>query len=89
MERPKEPAVAPERKTLLTRPVVLLTLIAFATLFGFQLLLSVVPLYADGAGGGSLGAGVATAAFMLSTVFAPVQMPRVLRPYWPSRYYEG
>ncbi len=78
MERPKEPAVAPERKTLLTRPVVLLTLIAFATLFGFQLLLSAVPLYADDAGGGSLGAGLATAAFMLSTVFAQVQMPRVL-----------
>ena len=78
MKRPKETAIAPERETLLTRPVVLLTLIAFATLFGFQLLLSVVPLYADSAGGGSLGAGLATAAFMLSTVFAQVQMPRVL-----------
>jgi predicted MFS family arabinose efflux permease len=81
VERPKEPAVAPERKTLLTRPVVLLTLIAFATLFGFQLLLSAVPLYADDAGGGSLGAGLATAAFMLSTVFAQVQMPRVLNRF--------
>lgn len=58
--------------------MILLVLIAFATLFGFQLLLSVVPLYTDGAGGGSLGAGLATAAFMLSTVVAQVQMPQVL-----------
>ena len=71
-------AVAPERETLLTRPVILLALIAFATLFGFQLLLSAVPLYADDVGGGSSGAGLATAAFMLSTVFAQVQMPRIL-----------
>ncbi len=78
MKRPKETAVASERETLLTRPVILLALIAFAALFGFQLLLSVVPLYADDAGGGSSGAGLATAAFMLSTVFAQVQMPRVL-----------
>jgi predicted MFS family arabinose efflux permease len=78
MRGPKETAVAPEQETLLTRPVILLALIAFATLFGFQLLLSVVPLYADGAGGGSSGAGLTTAAFMLSTVFAQVQMPRVL-----------
>ena len=78
MARPKEATVAPERETLLTRPVILLALIAFATLFGFQLLLSVVPLYANGAGAGSSGAGLATAAFMLSTVLAQVQMPRIL-----------
>lgn len=78
MRGPKETAVASEQQTLLTRPVILLALIAFATLFGFQLLLSVVPLYADGTGGGSLGAGLATAAFMLSTVFTQAQMPRVL-----------
>ena len=76
--KPEEIAVAPEQKTLLTRPVIMLALIAFATLFGFQLLLSVVPLYANGAGGGSSGAGLTTATFMLSTVFAQVQMPRVL-----------
>ena len=77
MERPKETAVA-QRETLLNRPVILLALIAFAALFGFQLLLSVIPLYADNAGGGSSGAGLATAAFMLSTVFVQAQMPRVL-----------
>jgi predicted MFS family arabinose efflux permease len=66
---------------LLTRPVILLILIAFASLFGFQLLLSVVPLYADEAGGGSSGAGLATAAFMLSTVLTQIQMPRILDRY--------
>ena len=65
----------------MTRPVVLLTLVAFAALFGFQLLLSVVPLYADEAGGGSSGAGLATAAFMLSTVMTQIQMPRILGRY--------
>ena len=66
---------------MLTRPVVLLTLVAFAALFGFQLLLSVVPLYAIEAGGGSSGAGLATAAFMLSTVLTQIQMPRILGRY--------
>jgi predicted MFS family arabinose efflux permease len=66
---------------LLTRPVILLTLVAFGALFGFQLLLSVVPLYADEAGGGSSGAGLATAAFMLSTVLTQIQMPRILGRY--------
>jgi predicted MFS family arabinose efflux permease len=72
---------APERESLLTRPVVLLTLVAFVALFGFQLLLSVVPLYADEAGGGSSGAGLATAVFMLSTVLTQIQMPRILRRF--------
>ena len=72
---------APERETLLTRPVVLLILVSFAALFGFQLLLSVVPLYADEVGGGSSGAGLATAVFMLSTVLTQIQMPRILGRY--------
>ena len=63
---------ATEREVLLTRPVILLTLVAFAAVFGFQLLLSVVPLYANEAGGGSSGAGLATAAFMFSTVLTQI-----------------
>ena len=78
MNRPTEAAGVPEREALLTRPVVLLIFVTFAALLGFQLLLSVVPLYADEAGGGSSGAGLATAAFMLSTVLTQIQMPRVL-----------
>jgi predicted MFS family arabinose efflux permease len=57
----------------------ILTLLAsLFTMLGFYLLLSVVPLYADEAGGGSSGAGLATAVFMLSTVLAQVWMPRLL-----------
>jgi predicted MFS family arabinose efflux permease len=78
---PAQTAGGPEREVLLTRPVILLTLVAFAAVFGFQLLLSVVPLYADEAGGGSSGAGLATAAFMLSTVLTQIQMPRILGRY--------
>jgi len=81
MNEPTQTAGAPEREALLTRPVVLLIFVTFAALFGFQLLLSVVPLYAGEAGGGSSGAGLATAAFMLSTVLTQIQMPRVLGRY--------
>jgi predicted MFS family arabinose efflux permease len=78
---PEQKTGTTERGGLLTRPVALLILVAFAALFGFQLLLSVVPLYADEAGGGSSGAGLATAAFMLSTVLTQIQMPRILRRF--------
>ncbi|HZY64618.1 MAG TPA: MFS transporter [Rubrobacteraceae bacterium] len=81
MSRPIETARISKQETLLTGPVVLLTLIAFAALFGFQILLSVVPLYTDEAGGGSSGAGLATAVFMLSTVLTQIQMPRILGRY--------
>ncbi|CAA9414976.1 Uncharacterized MFS-type transporter [uncultured Rubrobacteraceae bacterium] len=81
MNGPTETAGVQGRGALLTRPIVLLTLVAFAALFGFQLLLSVVPLYADEAGGGSSGAGLATAVFMLSTVLAQIQMPRILNRF--------
>jgi MFS family permease len=57
----------------------ILTLLASSfAMVGFYLLLSVVPLYAEEAGGGSSGAGLATAVFMLSTVLAQAWMPRVL-----------
>ncbi len=58
----------------------LLTLATFATFVGFQLLLSVVPLYA-GSDGGGLAAGLATAAFMLSTVLTQVRMPGLIRRF--------
>jgi predicted MFS family arabinose efflux permease len=87
VNKPEHETGASEREALLTRPVVLLTLVAFAALFGFQLLLSVVPLYADEAGGGSSGAGLATAAFMLSTVMTQIQMPRILGRYGYRRTF--
>ena len=67
-----------KRNPLMSGPVALLALATFATFLGFQLLLSVVPLYAEASGGGSPGAGLATAAFMLSTVLTQVTMPKLL-----------
>jgi predicted MFS family arabinose efflux permease len=58
--------------------MILTLFVSVFTMVGFYLLLSVVPLYAEEAGGGSSGAGLATAAFMLSTVLAQAWMPRVL-----------
>lgn len=64
--------------SLLSGPIVSLVLATLANIVGFQLLLSVVPLYAEATGGGAAGAGLATAAFMLSTVLTQVKMPALL-----------
>jgi predicted MFS family arabinose efflux permease len=71
-------AEAPKSKALLSRPVVSLALAMVASAFGFQMLLSVVPLYAAAVGGGTGGAGLATATFMLTTVLTQVTMPKLL-----------
>jgi predicted MFS family arabinose efflux permease len=68
----------PEPGVLTTRSIILTLLASFFTMIGFYLLLSVVPLYTEETGGGSSGAGLATAAFMLSTVLAQTWMPHVL-----------
>ena len=69
----------------MARPMILTLFVSFFTMVGFYLLLAVVPLYAEAAGGGSSGAGLATAVFMLSTVVAQVWMPRILARF---RYRE-
>jgi MFS family permease len=58
--------------------MVLLLIAAVGSLSGFYLLLSVVPLYAAAAGAGSLGAGLATGAMMLSTVLLELAVPRLV-----------
>ncbi|HKH09838.1 MAG TPA: MFS transporter [Rubrobacter sp.] len=68
----------PKRKALISGPVASLALAMLVSAFGFQLLLSVVPLYAAAVGGGTGGAGLATATFMLTTVLTQVAMPRLL-----------
>ena len=68
----------PKRGPLISGPVASLALAMLASAFGFQLLLSVVPLYAAAVGGGTGGAGLATATFMLTTVLTQVAMPRLL-----------
>lgn len=67
-----------EPRVLASWPLVLVLFASVFAMVGFYLLLSVVPLYTEAAGGGSSGAGLATAVFMLSTVLAQVGMPRVL-----------
>ncbi len=79
MWRSPEEFRAPGQEALLNRPLVALVLTALGVFLGFQLLLSVVPLYAERAGGGSSGAGLTTGAFMFSTVLTQIQMPRLLR----------
>lgn len=64
---------------IFNRSVALLLLAALANFSGFHLLFSVVPRYASEAGGGGLGAGLATAALMLTTVLTQVQVPRITR----------
>lgn len=76
MERRRAPGE--DNEPLLTYPILLVVLAAFTGISGFQVLLPVVPLYAESVGGGSAGAGLATAVFMLTTVLAQTQMPRTL-----------
>jgi predicted MFS family arabinose efflux permease len=73
-----EEAGDPKGKTLVSKPVVSLALAMLVSAFGFQMLLSVVPLYAATVGGWTGGAGLATATFMLSTVLTQVAMPKLL-----------
>lgn len=63
---------------ILSRQLVTLLAVAFGALVGFYLLLSVVPLYTAAAGGGDVGAGLATGAMMLSTVLVELAVPRML-----------
>src|ERR671915_376130 len=67
-----------EPGVLTARPMILTLFASSFAMVGFYLLLSVVPLYAEEAGGGSSGAGLATAVFMLSTVLAQAWMPHLL-----------
>src|SRR5262249_43766504 len=62
---------------ILSRQMVLVLIAAVGALSGFYLLLSVVPLYAAGAGAGGLGAGLATGAMMLSAVLLELAVPRL------------
>lgn len=76
-----ESSPSQESGTLWTRPLALLLFTAFSTAFSFYLLVSVVPLYAVDVGTGSSGAGLATAAFMLSGVLIQLRMPKTLNRF--------
>jgi MFS family permease len=68
---------------LLTRPLVAVCLADFVGLTAFYLLLSVVPAYATEHGAGDIGAGLTTAALMLSTVAAEFAVPRAMAWFGP------
>jgi predicted MFS family arabinose efflux permease len=71
------PAAAPP-PPLLSRTLVMLFVASFCAMTGFYLLLSVVPLYAAGAGAGGVGAGLTTGALMFATVAAELATPTLL-----------
>jgi predicted MFS family arabinose efflux permease len=66
------------RPRIMNRALVLVFVSFFGAATSFYLLLSVVPLYATGVGGGGSGAGFATGALMLSTVAAELATPRLI-----------
>jgi predicted MFS family arabinose efflux permease len=63
---------------LLTRALTFLFVATFCAMTGFYLLLSVVPLYAAGAGAGGVEAGLTTGALMFATVAAELATPTLL-----------
>jgi predicted MFS family arabinose efflux permease len=58
--------------------LLMLFAVAFGGLGCFYLLLSVVPLYTAGSGGGELGAGLVTGVMMLATVLVELAFPQML-----------
>ncbi|WP_255308105.1 MFS transporter [Streptomyces marincola] len=63
---------------LLNRRMVLLLVASLGGMSGFNVLLSVVPLYVAAGGEGGVGAGLTTGVMMLSTVLTELAVPRLL-----------
>lgn len=63
---------------LMSRPLTIYFTVAFGSMTGFYLLLSVVPLYATAAGAGRVGAGLTTGVLMLATVAAELATPALV-----------
>ncbi|MGN9908563.1 MFS transporter [Phytohabitans sp. LJ34] len=74
-------ALAPSAPRLVSRPLALVMLADFAGLFGFYLLLSVVPAHLTAAGAGGFAAGLATGVLMLSSVAGEFAIPRLVSRY--------
>ncbi|MFI8079728.1 MFS transporter [Kitasatospora sp. NPDC086009] len=66
------------RPRLVTRPLLLRFVSILGASTGFNLLLSVVPLYAEESTGGGNAAGLATGALMLTTVLGELATPRLV-----------
>jgi MFS family permease len=74
-------ALATSAPRLVSRPLALVMLADFAGLFGFYLLLSVVPAHLTAAGAGGFAAGLATGVLMLSSVAGELAIPRLVSRY--------
>jgi len=72
---------SPAPARLVSRPLALVMLADFAGLFGFYLLLSVVPAHLTAAGAGGFAAGLATGVLMLSSVAGEFAIPRLVARY--------
>ncbi|HEV3498180.1 MAG TPA: MFS transporter, partial [Actinomycetes bacterium] len=70
---PREP-----RPPILSRALALVFVASFGAMCGFFLLLSVVPLYAESAGAGGVGAGLVTGTLMAATVAGELAVPRLV-----------
>jgi predicted MFS family arabinose efflux permease len=70
--------VHPPQTRIVNRQLLLVFVASFGAMAGFFLLLSVVPLYAESVGAGGVGAGLATAALMATTVAGELAVPRLL-----------
>lgn len=80
MPDPSGGSRSPARPTprLITTPLVLLFLATFGAMTSFQLLLPVVPLYAEAIGAGTTGAGLVTATLLVTTVAAELVTPALV-----------
>jgi predicted MFS family arabinose efflux permease len=77
---PEHSAAAP-RERLVSGPLAWLFLSSFAAMTSFELMLSVTPMYAAAAGGGSAGAGLVTGVLLLGTVAAELTATPLMRRY--------
>ena len=77
---PEHSAAAP-RERLVSGPLAWVFLSSFAAMTSFELMLSVTPMYAAAAGGGSAGAGLVTGVLLLGTVGAELAATPLMRRY--------
>jgi MFS family permease len=81
LEPGPERGVAAPRERLVSGPLAWVFLSSFAALTSFELMLSVMPMYAAAAGAGSAGAGLVTGVLLLGTVAAELAAAPLMRRY--------
>ena len=79
--KPGNPSDSTPRVRLISGPLALVFLSLFGTLTSFYLLLSVTPMYAAAAGGGSAEAGLVTGVLLLGTVAAELAASSLMNSF--------